>query len=192
MWKQGAAISRSEPESRGHTAAHTRQPPHSAQSLTSRCRDCAAMMRCSRIAARSAATVARRAATPRTAISTRCLSSAAASSASAVPRPQPIPSSYTVTHWDQISAKEKELTKDTPTPDIPTDKEWDAIIVGGSDALATSAAKRLRLGSAASLLSFDCLLCTAVTMVSCLQLIWPNKVSRFCCWSVDTSSAAPP
>lgn len=64
----------------------------------------------------------------------RALSSAATPAASASPaytRPPAIPSSYTVQHSEQISPREQELTKDHPTPNIPTDKEWDAIIVGG-------------------------------------------------------------
>lgn len=56
------------------------------------------------------------------------------------------PSSYTVDHWDQIAAKEKELTKDTPTPSIPNETEWDAIIVGGGHNGLVSAAYLAKQG----------------------------------------------
>lgn len=49
--------------------------------------------------------------------------------------------------WDEFAgAKEKELTKDTPTPDIPEGQEWDAIIVGGGHNGLVSAAYLAKQG----------------------------------------------
>ncbi len=58
----------------------------------------------------------------------------------------PLPSSYTLPHAEHISPQEQALTKDTPTPDIPTNTEWDAIIVGGGHNGLVSAAYLAKQG----------------------------------------------